>query len=132
MAGNGFAIVAGVGLSEYHHVGVVGSGVKTYCEPQTPCAAQRKAPKDAVKTNADRVYPVLMRFKEEVEESEDRREQNCGRPETNALGQRFERIAPEQKFFCKAQCEHRRGPCSRVKKKLANRQRQAIKSAAAR
>ena len=93
MTGNGLSIVAGVGLSEYHHVGIVGSGVKTYCEPQTPCAAQRQAPKDAVKSNADRVYPVLMRFKEEVEKSEDRREQNCGRPETNPLGQRFERIA---------------------------------------
>jgi hypothetical protein len=64
MAGNGLAIVAGVGLSENHHVGVVRSGVKTYGEPQTPCAAQRQAPKDAVKSNADRVYPVLMRFKE--------------------------------------------------------------------
>src|SRR5205823_3355035 len=132
MAGNGLAIVAGVGLSENHHVGVIGRGVKTYCEPQTPCASQRQAPKKAVKSNADRVDPVFMRFKEEVEEPEDRREENCCRPEANSLGQRFERIAPKQKFFRRAQSEHRRSPCSRVKKKLPNRQRQAIKSAPAR
>lgn len=121
-----------MGLPSLPELGSVRSGVKTYCEPQTPCAAQRQAPKDAVKSNADRVYPILMRFKEEVEESENRREQNCSRPETNALAQRCERIAPEQKIFCKAQGKHRRGPCNRVKKKLATRQRQPIGSASAR
>src|SRR4051812_5062734 len=39
MAGNGLAIVAGVGLSENHHVGIIRGGVKTYRKPQTSGAA---------------------------------------------------------------------------------------------
>lgn len=66
MARNGLAIIAGVGLSKDDHVGIVRSRVKPHCEPQTPRTAKRQAPKDAVKSNADRVDPVFMRFKEEM------------------------------------------------------------------
>src|SRR5690242_14215336 len=118
MAVNGLAIVTGVGLSEHDHIGVVGSCVKPNCEPQTSRTAERQTPKEAVKRDADGVYPVLMRFKQEMEQSEERREQNCSWPEANALGQCCERIAPEQKFFCEAQGEHRHRPCNSIEKDL--------------
>src|SRR5215472_14720291 len=72
MAGDGFAVITGIGFSENDHVSVVGRGVKSHGKPKAAGSSQCQAPEKTIERNAGRVDPVLMRFEDEMDESEDR------------------------------------------------------------